>query len=81
MEERSARPATMRQGQFPVATISFNVAEGSSLGTKQHTLEISILIIILNFNQNKFSFRVLRKHINTIIPVSYTHLLTVFMRC
>ena len=39
MEERSARPATMRQGQFPVATISFNVAEGSSLGAAVSAVE------------------------------------------
>ena len=39
MEERSARPATMRQGQFPVATISFNVAEGSSLGAAVKAVE------------------------------------------
>ncbi|WP_300772463.1 MdtB/MuxB family multidrug efflux RND transporter permease subunit [uncultured Desulfovibrio sp.] len=31
MEERAARLSIARQGQFPVATISFNVAEGSSL--------------------------------------------------
>ena len=39
MEERSARPATMRQVQFPVATISFNVAEGSSLGAAVSAVE------------------------------------------
>ena len=31
MEERAVRLSIARQGQFPVATISFNVAEGSSL--------------------------------------------------
>ena len=31
MEERATRLSIARQGQFPVATISFNVAEGSSL--------------------------------------------------
>lgn len=32
LEERAARLSIARQGQFPVATISFNVAPGSSLG-------------------------------------------------
>ncbi len=32
VEERPARLSIARQGQFPVATISFNVADGSSLG-------------------------------------------------
>lgn len=32
LEERPARLSIARQGQFPVATISFNVASGSSLG-------------------------------------------------
>lgn len=32
LEERPARLSIARQGQFPVATISFNVAQGSSLG-------------------------------------------------
>ncbi|WP_165177208.1 MdtB/MuxB family multidrug efflux RND transporter permease subunit [Desulfovibrio sp. ZJ369] len=32
VEERPARLSLARQGQFPVATISFNVASGSSLG-------------------------------------------------
>lgn len=32
IEERPARLSIARQGQFPVATISFNVASGSSLG-------------------------------------------------
>ena len=39
MEERSARPATMRQGQFPVATSSFHGAEGSSLGAAVSAVE------------------------------------------
>lgn len=32
LEERPAQLSVARQGQFPVATISFNVAHDSSLG-------------------------------------------------
>ena len=48
MEERSARPATMRQGQFPVATISFNVAEGSSLGAAVSAVEETLASLELS---------------------------------
>ncbi|MBO6171253.1 MAG: multidrug efflux RND transporter permease subunit [Desulfovibrio sp.] len=37
-EERPARLSIARQGQFPVTTVSFNVAEGSSLGAAVRAL-------------------------------------------
>ncbi|MBD5642107.1 MAG: MMPL family transporter [Desulfovibrio sp.] len=39
VEEKPARLSIARQGQFPVATISFNVAAGSSLGTAVDAVE------------------------------------------
>ena len=39
LEERPVRLSIARQGQFPVATISFNVARGSSLGAAVKAVE------------------------------------------
>lgn len=39
LEERPVRLSIARQGQFPVATISFNVARGSSLGAAVKALK------------------------------------------
>ncbi len=39
LEERPVRLSITRQGQFPVATISFNVARGSSLGAAVKALK------------------------------------------
>lgn len=39
LEERPVRLSIARQGQFPVATISFNVANGSSLGAAVKALK------------------------------------------
>ncbi|MGV6995896.1 MdtB/MuxB family multidrug efflux RND transporter permease subunit [Desulfovibrio sp. QI0430] len=39
LEERPVRLSVARQGQFPVATISFNVARGSSLGAAVKAVE------------------------------------------
>ncbi|MTJ91718.1 MAG: MdtB/MuxB family multidrug efflux RND transporter permease subunit [Desulfovibrio sp.] len=39
LEERPVRLSVARQGQFPVATISFNVARGSSLGAAVKALK------------------------------------------
>ncbi len=52
-----------------IALTSIDIFSHQLGSPEQHTLEVSIFIVVLNLYQNKLAFGVLGKHIDTVILV------------